>query len=136
MHQLIAQLMLAVLSIIEGLQDGKRADAVLPAQHRNHCDAYIHIVDADYPGLYLLFCLKALNKRQIGQGGRCLLMHHQRAAQPRNRFRLPVHGKYLGPLIDTDDSLVQYLHQYVKLAFQPSGPGEHHVKIVGAGDHT
>ena len=63
-------------------------------------------------------------------------MQDQGTFQTCNLLRLFIHGKYLRPLINPDNALVQYFHEDVKLAFQPSGTRKHHIKIISAGDNA
>ena len=62
-------------------------------------------------------------------------MQHQGTLQPCNLLRLFIHGKYLRPLINPDNTLVQYFHKDVELALQPSGTRKHHIKVIGTGDN-
>ena len=135
LQQLIAQLILPGLHLVKPLHHRKGADALILPQHRHHRYGHIDPQQLGHPGRNLLPAPHGLVKWDVGEHFLRPPPHRQVLLHPGDLTGLAVAGKYLPLLIDAHQPLIQDLHQDVKLALQPPGPGVHQVEAVVAGGH-
>ena len=133
LEQLAAQLVLALLHLVEALQDGEGTDALAAADDRNDLDAQVGPVHLDQPHGQGLGALQALGEGDIGEQLGAALVVVDGEGHAGHILGVLVAGKDHALFIDGDHAVPQVFHQDVELALQADGAGEHLVKAVVAG---